>query len=402
MEFFWIIIGVFVLVGFLNSKSDESKSSHQGGGSPRSPGITTPPRATMSSFEIRASENKNWRGKGLHVITFEGRGLMPVHRTMEIDFVTWMEDITEDRSGEPVFSSIDDFQHHEHPGFQCVRGGGTLAPDQGFRDWVEIGIAPAESLAFPGSGMRHLKVYGYVTEKTAPSQRRSLVGATCTLYFNNKETGYKEWKGKRIEALKLSLRLGVATAFADDDFADAEGKAIKGWLKKRIDQLPDDEQTKAKEELNQALLEAFGDARAGRLSIDSAASGLRNSPIKQACYDAMELCTVVMAADGVIHPDELRTINRIGQLLDIDNDAIRSLRDKHAPAAQPMATNGDQVTDEMLLGLEAGLPPEQLRKKLRELFGRYNAMLQIEKDRDKRVRYQTMLDAIARLTNRNR
>lgn len=402
MEVFWIIIGVFVVIGLINANSDESKNSRQSSGSPRGPGVSTPPRTSMSSFEIRASENKNWRGKGLHVLVFEGRGLMPVHRTMEIDFVTWMEDITDDRTGEPVFSSIDDFQHHEHPGFQCVRGGGTLAPDQGFGDWVDIGIAPAESLSFPGTGMRFLKVYGYITEKTAPSQRRSLVGATCTLYFNNKETGYKEWKGKRIEALKLSLRLGVATAFADDDFADAEGKAIKAWLKKRIDQLPDDEQANAKEELNRAMLEAFGEARAGRLSIESAASGLKSSPIKQACYDAMELCTVVMAADGVIHPDELRVINRIGRLLDIDNDAIRSFRDKHAPAAQPMATNGEQVGDEMLLGLEAGLPPEQLRKKLRELFGRYNAMLQIEKDRNKRVRYQSILDAIARLMNKSR
>ena len=109
-----------------------------------------------------------------------------------------------------------------------------------------------------------------------------------------------------------------------------------------------------------------------------------------------------MAADGVIHPEELRIINRVGQLLGIDNDAIRSLRDKHAPAAQPMAASDGVVSDEMLLGIEAGLTPEQLRKKLRELFGRYNAMLQIEKDRDKRARYQAMLDAIARLTSRSR
>jgi tellurite resistance protein len=189
---------------------------------------------------------------------------------------------------------------------------------------------------------------------------------------------------------------------ADDEFEDSEGKAIKGWLRKRIDQLPDDEQTKAKSELNECLVKSFADARAGRLSIDSAASSLKQSPIKQASYDALELCTLVMAADGIMHPEEVRIIDRIGQLLGIDNDAIRSLRDKHAPAAQPMASGGDALSDEMLLGLEAGLTPEQLRKKLRELFGRYNAMLQIEKDRDKRARYQSMLDAIARLMNKSR
>ena len=401
MEVFCIVVGIIVFVAIINGSASDSKPNPPSG--PTYPGSTThPPRATMGDFEIRATENTNWRGKGLHVIVFEGRGLMPVNRTMEIEFVTWMEDVTDDRTGEPVFSSLDDFQHHEHPGFQCVRGGGTLAPDQGFRDWVEVGIAPAETLSFPASGMRHLKAYCYITEKTAPPMRRSLVGATCSLYFNNKEVGYKEWEGKRVEALKLSLRLGVATAFADDDFEDSEGKAIKSWLKRRIEQLPDDEQAKAKTELNEAMLAAFADARAGRLSIDSAAAGLKQSPIKQASYHALELCTLVMAADGVIHPDELRIINRIGKLLEIDSDAIRSLRDKHAPAAQPMASDEGKVSDEMLLGLEPGLPPEQLRKKLRELFGRYNAMMQIEKDRDKRARYQAMLDAVARLINRHR
>ena len=409
---FWIIAGVIVLA-IIGANSDDAKSSGRHGGTtdpgpqpnpfpPRNRRPTPPPGANMGRFELRAFENKNWRDKGLHVIVFESRGLMPVNRTMEIEFVTWMEDITDDRSGEPVFCSLEDFQHHEHPGFQCVRGGGTLAPDQGFRDWVEVGIAPAEALSFPATGSRHLKAYCYITEKTAPAARKSLLGTTCTIHYQNNEVGYKEWQGKRVEALKLSLRLGVATAFADDDFEDAEGKAIKAWLKKRIDQLPDDEQAAAKAELNEALLAAFADARAGRLSIDSAATGLKKSPIKQASYDALELCTLVMAADGVIHPDELRIINRIGRLLDIDNDAIRSLRDKHAPAAQPTAGGEGQVSDEMLLGLEPGLPPEQLRKKLRELFGRYNAMMQIEKDRDKRARYQAMLDAIARLINRHR
>lgn len=410
MEIFWIIIGVIVVFGMFSGNSDQSgKTGQRGTGptpdpSPRgsSPRRSPPPEATMGNFEIRASENKNWRGKGLHVLVFEGRGLMPVNRTMEIEFVTWMQDITDDRQGETVFCSIDDFQHHEHPRFQCVRGGGTLAPDQGFRDWVEVGIAPAEALSFPASGTRSLRINCYITEKTAPEARRSLVSNSCSLYFHNAETGYKEWQGKRVEALKLSLRLGVATAFADDDFEDAEGKAIKAWLKKRIDRLPDDEQALAKTELNEALVQAFADARAGRLSVDSAASNLKQSPIKQACYDALELCTLVMAADGIIHPEELRIINRVGQLLGIDNDVIRSLRDKHAPAAQPMAASDGAVSDEMLLGLESGLTPEQLRKKLRELFGRYNAMLQIEKDRDKRARYQAMLDAIARLTSRSR
>ena len=88
-----------------------------------------------------------------------------------------------------------------------LEGGGVTA------ETVEVGIAPAESLSFPASGTRSLRINCYITEKTTPAARRSLVSNSCSLYFNNTATGYKEWQGKRVEALKLSLRLGVATAF---------------------------------------------------------------------------------------------------------------------------------------------------------------------------------------------
>ena len=109
-----------------------------------------------------------------------------------------------------------------------------------------------------------------------------------------------------------------------------------------------------------------------------------------------------MAADGIIQPEEVRIVDRIGRLLGIDNDGIRSLRDKHAQQARPQAEEGNVLSDERLLGLDANLTPDQMKKKLRELFARYNAMMQIEKDATKRARSQTMLDAIARLSSKLR
>lgn len=399
MEIFCFIIGAIVVISLIaNAGKTNSGSSTASGASSYAP----PSQPRMGSFEIRATEDRNWRGKNLHVIKVEARGLMPVYRTMQIDFVTWMEDLTDNANGDPVLCSLDDFQHHETPVFQSVRGGGSLSPDEGFLNWVEIGIAPAEALSFPKAGQRRLKIYGYVTEKTSPALRKSLLGSTCSLFFQNSGVGYKEWEGKRLEALKLSLRLGVATAFADNDFADSEGKVIKAWIKKRIDRLDDDEQEKAKQELNAALLQAFEDARRGTLQIESAAETLAKSPVKQASYDALELCTIVMAADGVIQPAEVRIVDRIGRLLGIDNDGIRSLRDKHAQQASSSSEEGTELSDEMLLGLDPNLTPDQKKKKLRELFARYNAMMQIEKDAAKRARSQAMLDAIARLSSKLR
>jgi hypothetical protein len=132
------------------------------------------------------------------------------------------------------------------------------------------------------------------------------------------------------------------------------------------------------------------------------AETLAKSPVKQASYDALELCTIVMAADGVIQPAEVRIVDRIGRLLGIDNDGIRSLRDKHAQQASSSSEEGTELSDEMLLGLDPNLTPDQKKKKLRELFARYNAMMQIEKDAAKRARSQAMLDAIARLSSKLR
>jgi tellurite resistance protein len=334
--------------------------------------------------------------KDLRAIAIEGRGLLPVNRTMEIQFVTWAEDVTDDSNGEPIFCSVPNFQHHEHPTFQNVQDAGTISPNQGFTDWVELGVAPLDALSFPRSGSRNIRFYCYMTEKTAPSLRKSLLGDSCNLRINNDDTGYKEWKDKRVEALTLSLRLGIAMAHADGDFARSEAAAIKTWLKERVDRLDDDEQTSAKEKLNAAMTSAVAEAGARTLNVASAARSLRASPIKNATYDALELCTIIMAADGIIDPAEMRLLREIGEQLGIPSQDIQGLTDKHTPEATTSGNDGE-LSDELLVGLDPKLPPADAKRKLREIFARYNSMLTTERDAFKRQRYQDCIDAVARL-----
>ena len=316
MEFICGAVVVFGIIGAIKSMfdGDSSSSSSHGGGSGSS---------NMGRFEIRAAQVMRGKNKDLRAITIEGRGLLPVYRSMQIQFVTWAEDITDDSSGEPVLCSISDFQHHEHPTFQNVQDAGSLSPNQGFSDWTELGVAPIDALTFPRSGSRNIRFYCYMTEKTSPSLRKSLLGDSCNIRITNEETGYKEWKDKRMEALTLSLRLGIAMAHADGEFSRSEAAAIKKWLKERIDRLDDEDQPAAKEKLNSAMTSAVAEAGARSLNVASAASSLRSSPVKNATYDALELCTIIMAADGVIDQAEM------------------GLHRKHAAGRQP-ARGGDR------------------------------------------------------------
>ena len=389
MEFICGAVVVFGIIGAIKSMfdGDSSSSSSHGGGSGSS---------NMGRFEIRAAQVMRGKNKDLRAITIEGRGLLPVYRSMQIQFVTWAEDITDDSSGEPVLCSISDFQHHEHPTFQNVQDAGSLSPNQGFSDWTELGVAPIDALTFPRSGSRNIRFYCYMTEKTSPSLRKSLLGDSCNIRITNQETGYKEWKDKRMEALTLSLRLGIAMAHADGEFSRSEAAAIKKWLKERIDRLDDEDQPAAKEKLNSAMTSAVAEAGARSLNVASAASSLRSSPVKNATYDALELCTIIMAADGVIDQAEMGLLREIGKQLGIPAQDIQGLTDKHTPEAATSGNDGE-LSDELLVGLDPKLPPAEAKRKLREIFARYNSMLTTERDPFKRQRYQDCIDAVARL-----
>jgi tellurite resistance protein len=400
MEF---ICGAFVVLGILGAimgmfegnNSSSGSASSDAGSSGNSYGGGRP-SANMGRFEIRARHVMRGTNKDLRAIAVEGRGLLPVTRSMDIQFVTWAQDVTDNREGEPIFCSLPNFQHHEHPTYQNVQDAGTLSPNQGFTDWVELGVAPVDALSFPRSGSRTIRFYCSMTEKTSPNLRKSILGDSCQLDITVWSTGYKEWKDKHIEALTLSLRLGIAMAHADGEFTHSEAAAIKAWLKVRVERLEENEQPVAKEKLNSAMGSAVNEAAARSLDVASAARLLKASPIRNASYDALELCTIIMAADGVIDPSEMRLLRQIGEQLGISAQDLQGLTDKHTPEATTAGEDGE-LSDELLVGLDPNLPPAELKRKLREIFARYNSMLTTERDPAKRQRFQDCIEAVARL-----
>lgn len=350
----------------------------------------------MGEFQIRARHKKVGDSNDIPVIVVEARGNLTVNYTMDVEFVTFAVDTTDNSDGEQIFCKANGFKNEKNHVFEYVKNIGALSPDNYYPDWSPIAFAPTDALVFPRSGNRIIKFYSFLTQKTSSERRQPLVANDCQILHKFEDTGYKEWDEKRIDSLKATINLGVAIAFIDGEFNKTEAEAIKGWLKKQVENLDDDKQANAKKKLNEEMIAAVNLAPRGKIDLLSAANALRNSPIKNSAYYGLELCTVIMAADGAINKSEIELLNRIKELLGIDDKELRGLIDKHAYNAVTTSDNG-KLTDEQLIGLNTTIPIDEIRKEIRNSFNRYNGHLNIEKNPNKRKRYQDCIDACARL-----
>lgn len=399
----WIISAV-VLFGIFSSKNEDKGSGSTG--SPSSPRPRTGGGggggggAYMGSFEVRAKEVMRGRDNNLRAIAIEARGLIPVPRTSSINFVAVGTDVTDDSSGDPIICVIESFQWPDNVFFRSFKAGGTISPNQGFGEWVEIGVAPTDTLVTPKSGKRNLKFTGMVvrggSEQSKVRELDIIAMADATIRTDIKEVGYKERDERRIEAIKLSVRLGIAVAYADGSIATAEGKVIRDWALKQLEQIPEDDREAAKNTVNEAIRYAGQRAKAGQLNHESVAAELRGSPLQGIKLQALELCVKVMSADGVASSQEMALIRRLGDILGVSHDDLRKLIDKNPPSARSKGATGE-LSDEEMVGMPQGLSKEDCLREIRKLFATYNGRLTNEKDPDKRAHYQRMLEALARL-----
>jgi len=318
---------------------------------------------------------------------------------MYVEFVSLVLDVTDDSEGEAVFCLIPQLQHHEHNFFQSVREGPLVSPDQGFRDWVEIGFAPSDFLVFPKSGGRRLKFIAYMCEKSPPESRSPLCVATQVIYHNVEKTGYKEIHQKRIESLRSAILLAFAMAKSDGSVDFQEVDVMRGWCARKAQEFPDELQFQVLMEIDGFVTQCHKTSQQFRQqstdNVHSVADSIRRSDSPNAAEEALELCVMVMSADGIISPAEISLIDRVASSLGLPPSMLSLMRDKHVPILGETS-----LTDEQLLGVDSIYNREELRSRLLDLFKTYNSRLQIERDPNKRARNQRMLDAIGRVRAR--
>lgn len=367
-----------------NKRSDnEAGSGYSSGGS------------SVRNFEIRTSQVMRGDNKDLRVISIEARGRIPVSYPTDVQFVCIAEDVTDKSDGEPLISTLDDFKFPKSGIFQSRRNGGRIEPDVYFKDWVEVGVMLPDHVVAPKSGVRRLKFTCAMT----PAGNLDITYAIdhTNGIYDLREVGYKELDEKRMEAIGLSLDLGVAIAHSDGTLDRSEAKVISDWLRNKLDMFDDATKPKARTQLNDALRSSFERAAAGKLTVNASLAKLKASKVRNAVNDALELCSIVIAADGIIAESEMAILRSFAKELGVNLEELQNIADKHVAGDTATTTNKSEVSDESLFGLDPKADKLAIKKALIDAFGKYNSRLQTEKHPARRVYFQNMLNAVARL-----
>ena len=292
----------------------------------------------------------------------------------------------------PVVTHNTEQQASDAPVFLCTRAVGY---DPGNRihheGWVSTGIPVMEdTLVGPKGGARNLFMAVEILQTDDFMMWRTEIPFSVNLDF-----GYQDIDDRLASNQALSVQLAVAVAATTEGIHDAELKAINTWIKKNTEELETEERSKRRKSLVTTLRTAQQRAEAGTLQISKLIGKLKTEGTRSGRMMAVELCFAVMAADGVASADELETVNKIAEKLDVNPQLLSAARDKSLSGLSGGATNDrDRYA---ILGIDASGDPEQIRAQLSALYKRWSSRATTLTDPAKRKEAEDMLRLIAEI-----
>ncbi|MCK5851215.1 MAG: TerB family tellurite resistance protein [Kiritimatiellae bacterium] len=303
---------------------------------------------------------------------------------------------------EPVISSLETFQEPDSSAYQHHLEVGQISPDQGFIDWVRLGVIFPDILQPPYSGERDLVAiirmidlnnpppiaYGFHEEHPGLLWQESLA---FTWIFTEK--GYNEVAENRDEAMAITIKIGIVVAMADGNLDDKEGDILKQWVVDAIESYSDEKQQTLKALCNNAMKDAYTDALNDNLSLNELTQRLNEIAEKATKYEAIKLCFDVMVIDGVANKEKTRVINKLSEALELDIEEIEKIRDQKIIDFDTSIANHTSI--EELLGIEANWNKERVKKHLRSEFQKWNNRITTLTKKKERDNAQRMLDLIA-------
>jgi len=338
----------------------------------------------------------------LTVKEIEGKGRCPISRTARIGFITSVLDKT---SGEyePVISALEAFQEPNSVVYQHQIEVGEISPNQGFVSWVRLGVILPDILQPPYGGRREMVAILRMVDLNnpppithgfdEPEHPGLLWQQSLAFGWTFNEKGYREAAEHRDEAVALALKIGVAVAMADGNLDDKEGETLKQWVQRAIEPFTDEKKQALKTLYNEAMKDAYTDAKNNNLSLSELTARLNEIGEKTTKYEAIELCFDVMAADGVADKDEIRIIRKVSEALELEIEEIEKMRDQKIIVLDTSVS--DHASIEELLGIEADWNKEQTKKHLRSEFQKWNNRINTLTEGEERDNAQRMLDLIA-------
>jgi len=272
------------------------------------------------------------------VKAIEVKGLFPVNSARQVAFVT---SVFDESNGElaPVLSAIDTYQEPDSTVYQhSIKVGQEVSPGQGFGHWTQAGRVIPNILQPPVGGTRRLfAILRLVDVVDMPVIRRGSHGpddtgilwqAVLKFALTFVEKGYEEAAEHRDRARELSVRIGMAVAMADGTLDNSEGKTLREWILKSISPYADEKRDNLKALYNGAMKDAHSLAKNGELDLGELTRELNEVAEQATKYETVDLCFKVLAADGVVHPEELKVINKVADALDLDFGQIEKMRER--------------------------------------------------------------------------
>jgi tellurite resistance protein len=292
----------------------------------------------------------------------------------------------------PVITLNTEQQASDATVFLCTRSVGYEYGNRiYFEDWTSTGIPVMEdSLVGPKGGSRNLFVTLEIKQTDDFLLWRAEIPFSANLDF-----GYQDIDDRLASNQALSVQLAVAVAATTEGIHDAELTAINTWIKKNTEELETEERSKRRKSLVTTLRTAQQRAEAGTLQISKLIGKLKTEGTRSGRMMAVELCFAVMAADGVASADELETVNKIAEKLDVNPQLLSAARDKSLSGLSGGATNDrDRYA---ILGIDASGDPDEIRSQLSSLYKRWSSRATTLTDPAKRKEAEDMLRLIAEI-----
>jgi len=258
-------------------------------------------------------------------------------------------------------------------------------------DWTSTGIPVIlDSLIGPRGGDRRMLLQVEVIQADGYKIWRGGVPFTVNLDF-----GYEDRDERFATNLALSVQLAVAVAVANEGIHENELATIKAWIKTNTEEIDAEEKSKRRRTLVATLQTAQQRAMAGELQISELIAKLKLEGTRSGRMMAVELCYAVMAADGVASADELETVNKIAEELEVNAQLLSAARDKSLSGLSGGAVGSrDRYA---ILGINKDAPPDETRVQLSALYKKWSSRATTLTDPAKRKEAEDMLRLIAEI-----
>jgi len=356
----------------------------------------------MGSFEIEVRPASIKVGER-EVDAFEvyARGGIPVPFETDLLLVTSIFDSTEEKY-KGVICSIDFMQEESSESYQTVKNAGTISPNQGYKNWINVATIFPETLTSAWSGKREITV---TVRAIAPSQLSKIdwgfhaedieifASGRDQLEIELLEKGWVEAYEERELAKELIVKIALSVACSDGDMNPQEGKAIQTWIKDQIAKVSDESANEVKERLNNALKQGYAEFKSEELNQKALISKLKSLNLTSMNQQLLEVLIKVISADSEITQDEMLLVKEIGIELDVDYEEIKAMSDKAFLEMSSLAENDENL--ENLLGIDPNWDNAKILSHLRSEFTKWNGRVQALEDEAEKDKAQKMLDAIS-------